>query len=263
MPEIRSDGVRISYDLVGEGRPLLLLHGWGVDRTSWTSQGYVDELESDFRLVSIDIRGRGASDKPHDAAAYASHVLAADVLAVADAEGLDRFAIWGQSSGGWMAWMTAAAAPARVSAIVTSGAWDPRPVVGGLGETYPQIIQVLQQGGTRALIDLMRSEDGDRFESEFPPWAQAIVLRADPEALVAAWTIMWADGISDLGSFSVPALLIAGELEDESDDAATIAATIPNGQRLRLPGLGHEGTCNASAMSLPTARAFLDGWLTS
>ena len=76
---------------------------------------------------------------------------------------------------------------------------------------------------------------------------------------------MWADGISDeyLGSFSVPALLIAGEFEDESDDAATIAATIPNGQRLRLPGLGNEGTCNASAMSLPTARAFLDSWLTS
>jgi hypothetical protein len=47
------------------------------------------------------------------------------------------------------------------------------------------------------------------------------------------------------------------------DDAATIAATIPHGQRLRLPGLGHEGTCNASAISLPTARAFLDGWLTA
>jgi pimeloyl-ACP methyl ester carboxylesterase len=58
--------------MVGEGRPLVLLHGCGADRSSWAGAGYVDELGSDDRLVNIDVRGHGASDKPHEAAAYTS-----------------------------------------------------------------------------------------------------------------------------------------------------------------------------------------------
>jgi pimeloyl-ACP methyl ester carboxylesterase len=131
MCVVDSSDARIRYETIGKGRPLVLLHGWGVDRTSWTGAGYIDELERDYRLVNIDIRGHGASDKPHEPAAYTADVLVRDVFAVADAEGLDRFGIWGQSYGGWIAWMTAAADPRRVAAIVTSGAWDPRP--GGPG----------------------------------------------------------------------------------------------------------------------------------
>jgi pimeloyl-ACP methyl ester carboxylesterase len=73
---------------------------------------------------------------------------------------------------------------------------------------------------------------------------------------------LWAEGLSEEGlrSFPVPVLLIAGELEDEDDDAAKIAAMIPNGQRLRLPGLGHGGACAASELTVPTARAFLERW---
>jgi pimeloyl-ACP methyl ester carboxylesterase len=252
MTEVRNDGVRISYDVVGQGRPLMLLHGWCCDRSWWTEPGYVDELRSDHRLVNVDIRGHGASDKPHEAAAYTSGALTGDVFAIADAEGLDRFAIWGQSYGGWMAWMTAAAAPERVPAIVVSGAWDPRPEP---EPTEPsEWDKALMQGGTTALVERFKIEDEDAFDREFPPWARAVTLRADPDALLAAHAPeRWTDGIpnEDLGSFPVPALLIAGELEDEDDDAANVAALIPNGQSLRLPGLGHGGACAASALTNP------------
>lgn len=260
MPEVTSGGVRIRYDVVGEGRPLMLLHGWCCDRSWWTEPGYVDELRRDHRLVNVDIRGHGGSDKPHEAAAYTSDALTGDVFAVADAEGLDRFAIWGQSYGGWIAWMTAAAAPERVPAIVTSGSWDPRPPPQEPTET-DEWLEALRHGGTSALVDLFKSEDGDRFDLEFPPWAQAVTLRADPEALLAAQAPeLWAEGIADedLRSFPVPVLLIAGELEDKDDDAAKVAAMIPNGQSLRLPGLGHGGACAASTLTVPIARAFLN-----
>ena len=184
------------------------------------------------------------------------------MFAVADAEGLDRFAIWGQSYGGWIAWITAAAAPERVPAIVTSGSWDPRPPPQEPTET-DEWLEALRRGGTSALVDLFKIEDGDRFDLEFPPWAQTITLRADPEALLAAQAPeLWAEGIADedLRSFPVPALLIAGELEDKDDDAAKVAAMIPNGQSLRLPGLGHGGACAASALTVPTARVFLNRW---
>lgn len=262
MPQVTSGGVRISYEAVGDGRPLMLLHGWCCDRSWWTEPGYVDELRSDHRLVIVDIRGHGASDKPHEAAAYTSDALTGDVFAVAEAEGLDLFAMWGQSYGGWIAWMTAAAAPPRIPAIVTSGSWDPRPEPEEPSETHPWM-DALRHGGTSALVDLFKIEYGETFDREFPPWAQAVTLRADPEALLAAQAPeLWADGIQeeDLRLFPVPALLIAGELEDEDDDAAKVAAMIPNGQSLRLPGLGHGAACAASALTVPTARAFLDRW---
>jgi pimeloyl-ACP methyl ester carboxylesterase len=263
MPEVTSGGVRISYDVVGQGRPLVLLHGWACDRSWWTEPGYVDELRSDHRLVNVDLRGHGASDKPHDAAAHTYDALISDVFAVAEAEHFDRFAIWGQSKGGKIAWMTAASAPERIPAIVATGWWDPRPAEEPSEPDAED--EALRRGGTSALIDRFRIEDGAAFDREFPPWAQAVTLRADPESLLASGAPALAtEGIpdQDLRSFPVPALLIAGELEDEDDDAAKVAAMIPNGQSLRLPGLGHAGACAASALTVPTARAFLDRWFT-
>ena len=159
MPEIRNDGVRISYDVAGEGRPLVLLHGWCCDRSWWTEPGYVEELRRDHLLVVVDLRGHGTSDKPLEVVAYTANALTGDVFAAADAEGLDRFAIWGQSYGGWIAWMTAAAAPERIPAMVSSGSWDPRPL--HEEPTEPdEWDEAVRNGGTRALVDLFKNEDG-------------------------------------------------------------------------------------------------------
>jgi len=264
MPEISNNGVRISYEVVGRGRPLILLHGWSGDRSLWTVAGYVEDLSRDHLLLAVDLRGHGASDKPHEPAAYRTGAVTSDVLAVANAEGLDRFAIWGQSYGGDIAWRTADAVPERVATIVTTGAWDPWPHTEedwwlwfdeGWGPA-------LRRGGTRALVDLWEQEEGEAFEREFA-WAQAVVLRADPDALLAVFAPEFrTEGLSNLERFPVPALLIAGELEDEDDEAAKVAGMIPNGQSLRLPGLGHGGAIAASELTIPTARAFLDHWFT-
>jgi hypothetical protein len=152
--------------------------------------------------------------------------------------------------------MAAAAAPERVAAIVTSGFWDPRP----LPEEPAEIDgwdEALRRGGTSALVDRFKIDMGEAFDREFAPWAQAVILRADPEALLASRRVRgtW-NGIPDegLASFPVPALLIAGELEDADDDAAKVAAMIPNGQSLRLPGSDTEGRASrAPSPSPPSA----------
>lgn len=68
------------------------------------------------------------------------------------------------------------------------------------------------------------------------------------------------EGLVALDDFPVPTLLIAGELEDENDDAAAIASMLPNGDSLRLPERGHADAGVASALVLPEVRAFLDRW---
>jgi pimeloyl-ACP methyl ester carboxylesterase len=264
MPELSNIGVRISYDVLGQGRPLVLLHGWSCDRSWWTEPGYVDDLKRDHHLINVDLRGHGASDKPHEPAAYRADVLTSDVLAVADEEGLDRFAIWGQSYGGLIAWMTANAVSERVVAIISSGYWDPRPISedppSWYSAWYEQVSEALLRSGGEGLIEVFKEEEGEAFPRAYPAWAQAVTLRVDPLALLAAEAQLTKEGLTDRERFPVPALLIAGELEDPNDEAAVVAGMIPNGQSLRLPGLGHPEACAASGLTLPTARAFLDRW---
>ncbi len=254
MPVVTNSGVRISYDVTGQGRPLVLLHGWLNDRTWWAETGYIDSLRRDYRVVSVDLRGHGQSDKPHEPSAYHAASFASDVLAVADAERLERFAIWGLSYGGWVAWMTADAAPHRVAAMITTGSWDPRPApsLPDVGEDPD--LEVLRTKGMAALIE--RYED-DSYR--FPAAIKAVMLRADPEAMIACQSSeLLPDGIRDLESFPVPALLISGEREDPDAKAASIANLLAHGESLTLPGLGHAAACAASSPTIPIARAFLD-----
>jgi len=258
--EIVNRGVRISYDVMGAGRPLVLLHGWLNDGSWWSETGFIGDLQRDHRIVNVDMRGHGRSDKPHEPAAYHVDAFASDVLAVADAEGMDRFAIWGLSYGGWVAWSTANTAPERVAAIIATGSWDPRP--GNLDEwvadTEPDL-EVLRRDGMAALIE--------RFEDDsytFPAAIRSVMLAADPEAMIASQSSeLVPDGVASLEGFPVPVLLITGELEDPDGDAARNAALLPHGQSLALRGLGHAAACAASAATIPTARAFLERWLPS
>ena len=95
------DGTRIAYDVTGDStKPvLMLLHGGGQNRRVWHTRGYVDSLKQEFRVVTVDQRGNGDSDRPLDPAAYAIDRLVADLTAVADAVGARTLALWGFSYG--------------------------------------------------------------------------------------------------------------------------------------------------------------------
>jgi pimeloyl-ACP methyl ester carboxylesterase len=66
MPYADSQGVRIHYQTVGTGPPIVLQHGFSESIEDWFDCGYVDALKLDYRLILVDARGHGGSDKPHD-----------------------------------------------------------------------------------------------------------------------------------------------------------------------------------------------------
>jgi hypothetical protein len=138
-----------------------------------------------------------------------------------------------------------------VAALISTGSWDPRPGSDADWEEFEESLgAALRRDGTRGLIEVFKEEDGETYEREFPPWAEEVTLRADPEALLAAQAReLMTDGVPTLEGFPVPVLLIAGELEDPTDKAASTAAMVASGQRLRLPGLAHGGACAASALA--------------
>ena len=100
MPYATNSAVRIHYEVVGSGAPLVLHPGFVASLGDWESAGYVDALKGQYTLVLLDPRGQGASDKPHQTAMYSSDQRVADVLAVLDALHIEQAHFAGYSMGG-------------------------------------------------------------------------------------------------------------------------------------------------------------------
>ena len=100
MPYADNGSVRIHYQVEGEGPALVLQHGFTESLVDWYECGYVESLRPDYRLILIDARGHGASDKPHDPDAYVLNRRVADVVAVLDALDIRKALFWGYSMAG-------------------------------------------------------------------------------------------------------------------------------------------------------------------
>ena len=110
---LERDGLRLGYTRTGSGPPVILVQGVGVIRAGWKPQ--LEALSDRYTLIAIDNRGIGGSTL--DDRQLTIEDMAADVLAIADAEGIDRFHLAGHSMGGVIAQHVALTAPARVSTL--------------------------------------------------------------------------------------------------------------------------------------------------
>lgn len=86
MPYANNNGVKIFYEVVGKGPPLLMHHGFSTDHTGWSAveENWVDALKDDFSLILMDARGYGLSDKFYNPDDYLGQKQASDVIAVLD-----------------------------------------------------------------------------------------------------------------------------------------------------------------------------------
>ena len=114
------DGIRIAYDVSGEGSALMLLHGAGRTRKDWHKTGYVDRLKETFTVICVDIRGSGDSDTPNRIEDYTIETITTELELIADACGADTYRVWGFSFGGNIARYLGAWSK-RVKAIVVVG----------------------------------------------------------------------------------------------------------------------------------------------
>jgi pimeloyl-ACP methyl ester carboxylesterase len=115
---VESRGYRIDYTVDGDGPPLLLIAGTLCAARHWRDFGYAATLTQSWRVINVDPLGHGASDTPHDPDAYVAAGVTADLVAVLEAEGVDRVTAWGYSRGGWLACNLASRYPDRVDRIV-------------------------------------------------------------------------------------------------------------------------------------------------
>jgi pimeloyl-ACP methyl ester carboxylesterase len=254
MPYAVNNGVRIRYEVEGNGPPLLLHIGFIGGLEDWADSGYVAPLARRFRVLRIDPRGQGQSDKPHDPAAYVVRDRVGDVLAVLDAEGIDRTHFWGYSLGGWIGFALGVFAPDRFASLIIGGAHpftdNPRPVDG-------DFFLDGMRDGMAPLVAACEADDPAYFAS---PGERERWLAADVDALraVRLTNLTEPDLERDaVAAIRIPTLMYAGTL-DNPEPKAQAARLLPNAAFVALGGLDHAQAMNRADLVLPHALAFLD-----
>ena len=128
-------GIGIEYEVTGEGRPVVLLHGFPDSGRLWRNQ--VPALaQAGFKVIVPDLRGYGRSDKPAEVEAYAMAALAGDVAAVLSDAGASRAHVVGHDWGAAVAWALAAFAPDHVDHLAVLSVGHPATFRAGGFEQY-------------------------------------------------------------------------------------------------------------------------------
>ncbi|MGI9577356.1 MAG: alpha/beta fold hydrolase [Microthrixaceae bacterium] len=218
---VRTRGFDISYRVDGEGPPLLLLHGWSRWADTWWEAGYGDALNGDYRVIAVDWIGHGESDKPHDPADYREAPIVADLVAVLDAEQVDRTLVWGFSMGARHAATLAVLEPERVAALVCGG-MAPLPALEGRRERilgWAESVRGTEQmeAFLRGLgsVDEVIAESVARNDAEALSAAVAGIAEWTPDAKDVQAPSLWYEGAND-DPFSPEALDLASRLGVET-----------------------------------------------
>jgi pimeloyl-ACP methyl ester carboxylesterase len=256
MPYATNDGLRIHYEVTGSGEPLLLYHGLTGSGERWRDTGYVTGLADAYRLILVDARGHGRSDKPHDQAAYGRDRQAADVAAVLNKLGIDAVRFWGHSMGGDVALTLGRHHSNRVSALIVTG-YSPFAAAGDEAAEMAAWATDLQ-GGMDGFV-----AGYERRHGILPDDARARWLANDGEALAACVSSMIAESdgsqVADLPNIKTPVMLLVGTEEPFAEQARQAAELLPRGAYVSLEGLDHVQTFFRSDLVLPHVREFLAG----
>jgi len=250
MPYVDSSGVKIHYHVEGDGPTLVLQHGLTSSLENWYAYGFVEELRKDYRLILVDARGHGRSDKPHDPKDYDLKLRVNDVLAVMDDLGVGKAHYMGYSMGGRIGFGIVMHALDRFHSLI----------VGGISADTPNSDVPPQER-----IDLLRKgmahyvADAEAKEGTIESGRRERLLENDPEALIAATTApRGTDGVEGLlPGLDIPCLLYCGEADGFFNGAKEAAQAIPNAVFASLPGLDHGQTSRASEQVLPHVTKFL------
>jgi pimeloyl-ACP methyl ester carboxylesterase len=244
MPYISNQGVRIHYHIVGEGPPLILQHGtaWSVEY--WHHYGYVQELKKDYRLILIDSRGHGRSDKPHDPESYDLQFIAGDIVAVLDELRVPKAHSFGFSMGGWIGFVLAKYAPDRINSFII-----------GASHPYERSMETARRRlgqGMEAFLAPFESAMSEPIEDEI----KARLLSNDVQAVIAS-TRDRPDMREVLAAMTMPCLVYAGESDPLHPDVERAARQLPNGTFFSLPDIGHYEGFVRSDLVLPYVTKFL------
>ena len=221
---IASDGVPLVWRELGQGRPVVLLHGLFSDaEINWIRFGHAARIASrGFRVIMPDLRAHGLSGKPHDSASYPSGILARDCRELVAHLGLVDFDLGGFSLG----------ARTIVQAI-GEGLRPRRAILGGMG------YEGLQDWAGRKKFFVDAIAKADSASRGDPHWLAIQFIKTMKVDRVAAGHLLNAFEDVDfawLDTFNMPTLVVCGSDDHDNGSAPRLAAALPNATYVEVPG---------------------------
>jgi pimeloyl-ACP methyl ester carboxylesterase len=239
------DGTRLAYRETGDGRPLLLIHGFFSTATvNWVRYGHAALIAAHgYRVVMPDLRGHGDSAKPHDAAAYPPDVLADDGFALVEHLKLTDYDLGGYSLGGrtTVRMLARGARPGR--AIVSGAGWEGVVDTGGRGTYFRNLLTNL---GTFP-----------RGSAEWMSEAFLKTVGGDPVALLHVLDTFVDTPQMDLAKIETPILVLMGSEDHDTGSGRQLAAALPRARYQEMPGN------HMSAVTKPDLGAAIAEFLTN
>jgi pimeloyl-ACP methyl ester carboxylesterase len=219
-----SDRVELAWREVGEGRPVILLHGLFSDaQMNWIKFGTAERIAAEgFRVIMPDLRAHGLSGKPHEPDRYPKGVLARDLRELIAHLGLEDFDLGGFSLG----------ARTTVEAV-GEGMRPRRAILGGAG------LEGLRNWKRRKTFFLEAIDRFDTVQRGDPHWLSIQFMKSQKVDRVAAAHLLesFEDAFVDwLQAFAMPTLVVCGEQDDDNGSAIELAGVLPNARYAEIPG---------------------------
>ncbi len=219
-----SDGVELAWHEVGEGRPVILLHGlFSSADMNWIKFGHAERIAREgFRVIMPDLRAHGASGKPHGAEFYPKGILARDLRELVAQLALSEFDLGGFSLG----------ARTTVEAV-GEGLKPRRAILGGAG------LEGLKNWERRKQFFLDAIDQFDTAARGNPHWLSIQFMKTMKVDLIASRHLLdsFADAFMDwLKAFTMPTLVVCGSEDDDNGSAEELAGALPNATFEEVPG---------------------------
>lgn len=255
-----NNGVKIHYEVEGQGPPLIMQHGLTANLERWRIYSYAPELNKDYRLILVDARGHGQSDRPHDPEAYTYERFASDYVAVLDDLGVKKATYWGYSMGAAIGFKGIAKyALSRFNSLILGGI-NPMNTTPEPERQFWNILLnawqlAIKEGCQAYIVDFEK-----RYGRPYDPRFTQSMLANDPQAIfLIAKLLANEKGVEDiLPKIKVPSLVFAGTADAFYPGAKTAAALMPNATFVSFPGFDHVGLQARADLVLPHIRKFLN-----
>jgi pimeloyl-ACP methyl ester carboxylesterase len=229
MPQFSSEGIGISYDVYGDGLPMLLIHGFGSSgKVNWLDTGWVETLVAAGRqVITIDNRGHGNSRKLYDTKLYFAHEMAEDARRLLDHLGIAACPVMGYSMGARITAFLALRHAERVSCAILGGMGEN--LVTGLEDSEEIITALLAEtleqvtGRTGRMFRIFADHNG----SDRAALAACMVNSREPMAA------------ADIARIHVPVLVAVGEADEMAGTAEGLARMLPDAEAFTIPRRDH------------------------
>jgi pimeloyl-ACP methyl ester carboxylesterase len=244
--KIPVEGVTIDCEVRGRGIPVVLLHGFPLDRDMWDAQ--IGALGREFQVIAPDLRGFGKSTlAPADVDdGVGMDRYAADVLAVLDALGVaEPVVLAGFSMGGYIAWQIALHHAERLRGLAlcdTRAAGDAADAAAGRLKMAAAVLEANSAEPALVMLDRLLAPETHELRPEIVNGVKAMILRQSPGAIAAAQRGMARrDDVRDkLATIACPCLCLVGlaDVISKPQEMAEIAAALPDAKYVEVAA-GH------------------------